>query len=61
VYSAHTHIQIYVFPLLLRLIKVDIGYYNNLCACIRCIISTYVLCLSHNMGDVKNKNPIRNR
>jgi hypothetical protein len=42
------HIQICVFSLLLKLIKVEIGSCNNLCVYIHCIFCTYVFRLSRN-------------
>ena len=45
------HIRIYVFHLLLKLIKIGIGSCNNLRVYIHCIFSTYVFHLSRNKED----------
>ena len=53
------HIRIYVFHLLLKLIKIGIGSYNNLCVYIHYIFSTCVFHLSRNKEEYGGNLSVR--
>jgi hypothetical protein len=52
---AYTHIN-YVFSLLLRLIKVWIGFCNNLCACIHA--SFLLICFAYLVTEKSMEKPL---